>query len=71
MPPLAFPKEVTVQYSAPLYSAVEEDKQVTLSVLLLGETTIPVIVAVSSIPLFANSSRTAATCESMNSGLRI
>lgn len=58
-----------MQYSAPFYSAVEEDKQVTLSILLLGETAIPVIVMVSSIPLHANSSRTAATCESMNSGV--
>ena len=55
-----------MQYSAPFYSAVEEDEQVTLSLLLLGETAIPVTVMVSSILLDTNSNRTAATCEDMH-----
>ena len=62
-PPPPPPPEVTVQYSEPVYAALEEAGQVSLSLLLLGETAIPITVTASSVPLDTNSDKTAAICK--------
>ena len=62
-PPSLLPAEVVVQYSAPLYTAVEEDGVASLTLLLLGEASIPVTVTASAAPLAPDSERAAASRE--------